>query len=563
MKNQSLKKSFVVVGILFTVLVNNEISLFSKQNEKNTEKNNEKSNDKNNENKNEKKENQQNTIYEKYFHDFKNNKANFNLFDKDNKSNDTTKLNPIDELRNDIDVILQNNDLSTANVGLIVQSVKTGEYFYKYNETKNFIPASTLKIITTGTAINYLGKDFKFNTKLYLDGIISESGEFKGNIIVKGFGDPTLSDNYKSDIYSIFDFWISQLDSLGISSMKGNIIGDDSYFDNIYYPAGWSWDDMIYPYSAQVSALSIYDNSVDIIIEQGDTIGASTKYRILPENSYVRVINNVNTISKGQGSEVEALRDPVTNVIELYGNLEFDSTKSNRIVKSVAIDQPTLFFLNVFKERLLKKNIKFRGALLDSDDWNQEIKYYELNSLPDYESPSLAEIIKVINKKSHNLGAEILLKTLGKEIYGVGSTQKGLEVVYSYLNKLGVQTSKLSIVDGSGLSRLNLISPLSLNNFLYELNKSKNKDVFRKSLSIPNEEGTLKRRFINTLAEKNIYAKTGSMNNVNSLVGFISTRDKELLSFVIFVNNFNTPQNIIKNIQDLICMRLASFSRKN
>lgn len=563
MKNQSLKKSFVVVGILFTVLVNNEISLFSKQNEKNTEKNNEKSNDKNNENKNEKKENQQNTIYEKYFHDFKNNKANFNLFDKDNKSNDTTKLNPIDELRNDIDVILQNNDLSTANVGLIVQSVKTGEYFYKYNETKNFIPASTLKIITTGTAINYLGKDFKFNTKLYLDGIISESGEFKGNIIVKGFGDPTLSDNYKSDIYSIFDFWISQLDSLGISSIKGNIIGDDSYFDNIYYPAGWSWDDMIYPYSAQVSALSIYDNSVDIIIEQGDTIGASTKYRILPENSYVRVINNVNTISKGQGSEVEALRDPVTNVIELYGNLEFDSTKSNRIVKSVTIDQPTLFFLNVFKERLLKKNIKFRGALLDSDDWNQEIKYYELNSLPDYESPSLAEIIKVINKKSHNLGAEILLKTLGKEIYGVGSTQKGLEVVYSYLNKLGVQTSKLSIVDGSGLSRLNLISPLSLNNFLYELNKSKNKDVFRKSLSIPNEEGTLKRRFINTLAEKNIYAKTGSMNNVNSLVGFISTRDKELLSFVIFVNNFNTPQNIIKNIQDLICMRLASFSRKN
>lgn len=550
MKNQSLKKTFILLSYLIIITLNSVV-LFSNQN------------DKNNENKNEKKDNQQNNIYDKYLFEYKNNKSNFNLFDKENKLNDTVKVNPIDELTKDIDEILQNNDLSSANVGLIVQSVKTGEYFYKYNETKNFIPASTLKIITTGTAINYLGKDFKFNTKLYLDGEISENGEFKGNIIIKGFGDPSLSDNYKSDIYSIFDFWISQLDSLGIIAIKGNIIGDDSYFDNIYYPAGWSWDDMIYPYSAQVSALSIYDNSVDIIIEQGDTIGASTKYRILPENSYVRVINNVNTIAKGQGSEVEALRDPVTNVIELYGNLEYDSTKSNRIVKSVAIDQPTLFFLNVFKERLIKKNIKFRGALLDSDDWNQEIKYYELNSLPDFESPSLSEIIKVINKKSHNLGAEILLKTLGKEIYGVGSTQKGLEVVYSYLNKLGVQTSKLSIVDGSGLSRLNLISPLSLNSFLYELNKSKNKDVFRKSLSIPNEEGTLKRRFINTLAEKNIYAKTGSMNNVNSLVGFISTRDKELLSFVIFVNNFNTPQNIIKNIQDLICMRLASFSRKN
>lgn len=483
----------------------------------------------------------------------------------ENHKNDTISkiiLSPLQELKGDLDLILNNNDISNANIGFIVQSVKTGEYFYKRNETKNFVPASTLKLITTGAALNYLGSDFKYVTKLFLDGDISENGEFKGNIIIKGFGDPSLSDSYRADIYSIFDFWIEQLDSLGILSIKGNIIADDNYFDNLSYAPGWSWDDMIYPYSAQISALSYYDNRVDIIIEQGDTIGSSTKFKIIPENSYVRVINNVNTVGKGNGSEIEATKDPVTNVIELYGNLVFDSLKTNRVVKSVAIDQPSLFFVNCFKERLLKKNIKFRGALLDIDDWNEEIKYYELNSLRDFESPSLSEMIKVINKRSHNLGAEILVKTLGKEVFGIGSTYKGMEVITNYLNKIGVQTDKSFLVDGSGLSRLNLISPLALNTFLIEINKSKYKDIFRKSLSTPNEEGTLKRRFLNTIAEKNIFAKTGSMNNVNNLSGYILTREREVLSYVIFFNNFTVPQNVVRNIQDLLCMRLASFSRK-
>ncbi len=209
-----------------------------------------------------------------------------------------------------------------------------------------------------------------------------------------------------------------------------------------------------------------------------------------------------------------------------------------------------------------KKNIKFRGALLDIDDWNQDIKYYELNSLKDYESPNLSEIIKVINKRSHNLGAEILVKTLGKEVYGLGTTAKGLEVINNYMNKIGIQTDKCSIADGSGLSRLNMISPIGLNILLNDMNKNKYKDTFRKSLSTPNEDGTLKRRFINTLAEKNIFAKTGSMNNVNSLAGYVLTRDREVLSFVMMFNNFTVPQNVIRNIQDLIAMRLASFSRR-
>lgn len=477
-------------------------------------------------------------------------------------SQQNQQLSPLQILKNDIESILNSNDLANANIGVVIQSVKTGEYFFKRNEMKNFIPASTIKLITTGTALNYLGQDFKFVTKLFLDGSISGNGEYKGNLIIKGFGDPTLSDNFRTDIYSAFDFWIAQLDSMGIKSIKGNIIADGNYFDDVPYGQGWAWDDMTFPYSAQVSALSFYDNKVDIIIEQGENIGANTKYKITPDNSYVRVINKAITSATDSGEEIEAVRDPLTNVIELYGSLVFDSTKVNRTIKSVAIDQPSLFFANCFKERLIKKNIKFRGAIFNINDWGEEVKYYELVPVADFESLPLSEIIKVINKKSHNLASEILLKTLGKEIYGYGSTERGLEVVGNYLNKIGVQTDKCFLVDGSGLSRLNLISPFSLNTFLFEMYKGKYKEIFRKSLATPNDDGTLKRRFSGTLAEKNLFAKTGSMNNVSSLAGYLYTRDKEVLTYTIMCNNFTSPQNIIRNLQDLICMRLTSFSRK-
>ena len=141
----------------------------------------------------------------------------------------TVKLNKLKELRSDIDALLDNPDFSTGFIGICIQSIETGEYFYRLNDTKNFIPASTLKLLTTSASIDYLGKDFKFTTKLYLDGEIKENGEFTGNIIIRGGGDPTLSKYFHPNPISILDKWAIILDSLGINSIKGNIIADDSY----------------------------------------------------------------------------------------------------------------------------------------------------------------------------------------------------------------------------------------------------------------------------------------------------------------------------------------------
>lgn len=492
--------------------------------------------------------------------------SNLFAFDKTDtlKLKDSSKINlPLKQLKIDIDDIIENPDFSNGITGILVQSLETGEIISKKNNNTNFIPASTQKIITTSAALEILGQDYKYSTKFFLDGQTSINGEFKGNIIIKGYGDPTLSNNFYENPYIMFDEFINVLDSLGIKSIKGNIIGDDSYFDNVYYGNGWAWNDMNFAYSAQVSALSFMDNKVDIVIEQGDSIGANTKFNVIPENKYVRIINNVKTVAKQDVVEISALRDAINNIIVLNGNIGFDSTKKEKQVTSVTIDNPTLFLLSILKDRIEKHNIRFRGALLDIDDWNEKPVYYKLKLVKQFDSPPLIKIVEEINKNSNNLLAEILLKTIAKEGSGIGSFEKGIEIVKKHLSKNGVSPDNIEYTDGSGLSRLNLISPANQVSILTSIFRSNMKDAFIKSLATPNEEGTLKRRMTQSRAEKNVFAKTGSMENVNAICGYVITRDKEYLAFSIMQNNFTVPGSLARNLQDLILMRLAAFSRKN
>jgi len=469
--------------------------------------------------------------------------------------------NPKVELQEDIIALIESKELKEANIGVFIKSLKNGETLIKYNENKNFVPASSLKIVTSLAALELLGEDFRFQTKLYLDGEINQNGEFYGNIIIRGFGDPTLSKVFYEDPAIIFDNWIKELDSLGISSIKGNIIGDDNYFDEALYPEGWAWDDMSYPFSAPINALSFYENKVDIFFQQGDTIGELTSHKIAPANNYLRIVNKVFTGEIDQPSELNVQRDILNNNIEINGFLPFDTLENRILMKAVAINNPTYYLLHIFLDRLNAHNIRFRGALLDIDDWNEKPAYYKLQSLSLNESKPLSDIVTIMNKQSNNLIAETLVKTIGKELNSVGSFESGINEINKFLSKIDVNTEKINLKDGSGLSRLNLISPKDLGAVLTFANRSKSKKTFWNSLAKPGEEGTLKRRMKNTLAQRNVFAKTGSMNNISTICGFAKTRDNEELAFVVMFNNFSCPLVIAQNIQDLICMRLTTFTR--
>lgn len=474
-----------------------------------------------------------------------------------------TIVSPEEELRADLSAMLESSDFANAWTGISVLSLESGQFLFRYNDRRNFIPASTLKLLTTAAALKYLGKDFRFVTRIYLDGEILKNGEFLGNVIIRGGGDPTMSRNFYEDPVSIAESFARMLDSLGIRSIKGNLIGDDRYFDAQYYGPGWAWDDIIYPFSSQVNALAFNDNKIDVIIRPADSSGELATIEYYPANSYVRIINNVITVPDSGITQIRPFREPKTNIIEISGTIAMDSSAADyNIVTNVTVDNPTRFFLNIFKTALTNHRIRVRGALFDISDWNRRITYKDLNPVWSIYSPPLSEIISLINKESHNLSAEMLLKTLGRESSGNGSFAGGISRLRLYASSIGIDPESISIVDGSGLSRYNLISPAYEVALLSKVYRSDFYDTFKSSLAIPGEVGTLITRMIRSRAEDNVFAKSGSMNNISTISGYVLTREKETLAFAIMMNNFTVPHSIARSLQDLILMRLASFSRK-
>lgn len=462
-------------------------------------------------------------------------------------------------LQKDLDLLFDNPDLNNSFIGVSVVGLESGETLYKRNESKNFIPASTQKMLTTAAALTNLGEDFRFSTYFYLDGNIDKNGEFTGNLIIRGMGDPTISKNFFESPELLFDAWVDSLYSLGIRSIRGNIIGDDNYFDDEYYAPGWALDDIIYPYSAQINALSAYDNHVEIMLEPADSIGLNCKYMLYPENSFVGIINHIITIPDDMYLEVFHERESGSNIIEIRGGIRQNPKKSDTRVISSTIDNPTLFFLNLFKTALERNHLRFRGALLDIDDWASRIDYSALSPAFTHYSPRLAEIIAKLNKTSNNLIAEMLLKTMAKEISGRGTFLEGREQLVKCLSKCGIATEKMFIADGSGLSRMNTISPSSQTQFLSKVFHSDFSRTFVSSLAEPGLEGTLKNRLTKTTAAGKLFAKTGSMTGVSTLSGYIISSETESIAFSIMIMNHSVAPSVVQNLQDLVCMRLASF----
>lgn len=467
------------------------------------------------------------------------------------------KPNEYDLLQRDIENLLNSEKLNNAHIGVNIFSIDKDKTIYSLNENKNFVPASTIKLLTTGAALHYLGGGFVYSNQVYLDGNIKDNGEFIGNIIIRGSGDPTLSLDFYDNEKVIFDKIVSKLDSLGIKSIKGNIIGDDNYFDDEYYPSGWAWDDMKYSYSSQIGALNIYDNSIQVNITSSEKKNETANLSLVPNSDFVRIVNNVIASSESEYNEISFERDPITNFFEFFGTIPFDPLRRDTVKEEIAVDNPTLYYLSNFSDHLRHFNIRFKGALIDIDDWNETPVYFKIKDKITKLSPPLADILEVVNRKSNNLTAEVILKTIGKEAAGDGSFDSGVRLVEKFIQKFYERTD-FNIVDGSGLSRLNFISPEVITQLLKYMYNTDDRAIFINSLAQPGQEGTLKRRMKNTTAQNRIFAKTGSMNGVSNIAAYIISESGETFIATIFFNNFTMTQAEINNLQDLIIMRLAS-----
>lgn len=475
------------------------------------------------------------------------------LSEKKNISN----INPLIELRDQLDDYFNDSNFSNAIWGVLVKSLKTGEVIYKRNADKSFIPASNMKLFTGAAALLLLGPKYVYETNIYVNGDL-EKGVLKGDLIIQGSGDPTISNRfYEGNHTKIFEEWADTLKARGIWIIKGNVYGDDSFFDNVGLGNGWTWDYESSWFAAPSGALSFNDNSVEIKVDPTE-INFPSKVSLIPYTKYLSVISKVTTVDENTESSVSVVRQRGTNLLMVTGTIK----KGSQSVKEhVSISDPTMYFLTVLREVFERKGIVIQGRVGNLNSAENNIIPDDITPLYTQRSVPLKTIIKELNKNSNNFYAEQLLKTIGLEIYNYGTVENGVKACKEIFNSMGINPENMVMADGSGLSRLDLVTPRQIVNLLSYMYKNDEFSNFYESLPIGGVDGTLINRMKRTAAENNVRAKAGYNDNVSSLSGYLKTLSGEQMAFSIIVNNYLTSPALANYIQDNVCNRLVNFIR--
>lgn len=441
-----------------------------------------------------------------------------------------------------LDSILNQPELFPAQVGIYVLNLDNDSVIYAYNSQKLLIPASNMKIVTSGAALYFLGQGYRFKTRLALKGTVS-GDKLLGDIVIIGGGDPQFSlRNLRRFVYTI--------KNIGVKEISGDIIVVDEYFTDERLPMGWSRHYFDAHYAPEISALSVNRNCINVKIEATE-LGDYARVTIEPETKYVKLFSNM--VTKPGDDSVIIYRLPESNIIYVDGGI---GTGHKRNIE-VALKDPTMFAGNYFKERLYEADIKFNGRVIKGNDKTFFVTDTSnvYNVIDSVISAPLIDIVKETNIESVNLNAEILLKTLGAYYYNEGSFLAGLSKVKKFLQRCGIDTSVLSLWDGSGLSRHNLISPYYLALVLRYMYLSKNFKDFYALFPAP-DEGTLKDRFEDF--NYSMRAKTGTLHAVSCLSGYLQINETNYCFSMMF-NNFTCRRKRIGEIQEEILNVLGDY----
>lgn len=413
-----------------------------------------------------------------------------------------------------------------------------GNTIAEWNPEMPLLTASTMKTISTGVGLHALGKDFKYKTQVAYTGEIKD-GVLNGDIVIIGGGDPTLgsTDTIAFSIDSIFGVWTKGIKDAGIARVEGNVVVDDSYFTREQMPDSWSWGNFGASYGCAPSGLSFYENLQDFKLVPGKNPGDKVQVKaIYPQVPGLEVVNEMVTGEKGTGNRSAYYVQDMVKASQYVGSVGVDrgavyETNSNRF--------PHLSCGFHFREYLIENGIDVLPEIIDA-------KYYECDAprtvVAETYSPELWEIVEVTNRVSQNMFAETILKTLGKELTGVGSYDSSFVALERVLLDMGVNTTGFTQEDGSGLSRQNYVSPKFFCNYYDKMQESGIFAEFFNSLPVPGRPGTL-RTVLKNEDEKiksRIHAKSGSLANVRCYAGYVEGSKKYgLVRFAILTNNFS------------------------
>jgi serine-type D-Ala-D-Ala carboxypeptidase/endopeptidase (penicillin-binding protein 4) len=492
------------------------------------------------------------------------------------------KPQSLSELQTRITNWLEQPKFAHARWGLRIITTD-GRAIFERDVDKVFMPASNMKLYTTAATLDALGPEYKFKTSVYAAGKIQRN-TVNGDLLLYGRGDPNLSARFDvnaegqpnpidehsaADRITAIEKLTEQIQARGIKVIRGDVVADDSYFATEGLGASWSWEDAQFYYGAAISALTVNDNVVRFTVKPAARAGLPPIISVQPKTAYVKVLNRAITGEGQDGKTHLGIHRPLgSNEVEFFGNIP---SNAKDFSDEIAVHDPARFAATLLKESLLRRGIRVTGEVKRLDAVGRiktpfdETKLIELAFI---ESQPLSVLLKVINKESQNLHTEIMLRQLGElrgapresNVYGrpTSSEAHGLTVLKQFLTKAGVDVSTLSLRDGSGLARQDLISPRATSQLLQFMSQHSHFAIYRESLPTPGD-GTLRRRMKGTPAEGKVQAKTGSLSYVRSLSGYVTTKKGQMLIFSLMGNNYTGAGVDLTNVYDQICALLADY----
>ena len=483
---------------------------------------------------------------------------------------------PLTDLQSRIKATLSRPELQRGQIGVKIVSLDTGKTVFEENAEKYFMPASNMKSFTIAAAIEKLTPDFRFVTSVYAPSKPDENGTVKGDLTVYGRGDVSYSAAFNDgDYYKGLEALAQKIVDSGVKRIEGNLVGDESYFSGFPIPANWEWDDLQWYYGAEISSLGVVDNSVDLSVKPG-AVNEPCFINTLPINTLVKIINRCATTASNSKRDLQVFKQIDRNVLEISGTMPAGDSGFRG---SIALSHPSELFVEMLRGLLLKKGVVITGKNRVIGAKDKEI-LAAASSVPPVEiarleSPPLSLIAAKTLKPSQNLYTETILWTLGEQGKNFSSailpnpflnpkstsSERGLFVVQNFLKEIGIAPDSVAQYDGSGLSRHNLITPNAAVQLYSYMARSRNANVWRDALTIGGVDGTLRNRFKGTPAAGNVRGKTGTIDQVSTLSGYVTSTAGEQFVFSILVNGV-PDTSVRQSAIDEIVIVLSDFKGK-
>lgn len=430
----------------------------------------------------------------------------------------------------------QDPELRYASIGFCAIDVKNNTLYAAKNPDQALIPASSMKVITTGAALATLGSNHRFNTYIEYSGTLS-NGTLMGNLYIRGTGDPSLGSPIMEGVpgrQKVLATWVAAIKKAGIQRIEGRIIGDGSHFEDQVMISTWQWGDIGNHYGAGVSGLNWHDNLYYLYFERTNTLGATPKIShtdpVIPNYS---IDNRVTQAGSRTGDNAYVYSAPFGSQAIVRGTIPKGS--SGFKIKG-ALPDPALLCAQELRQALNHSGIVVSKRATTQRQWKRK---EDRRKIYTHQSPTLATICKHTNEDSRNMYCEALLKAMGKKVKGSGSTENGIAVVMDLWRNRGLDVQGFFMKDGCGLSARNGVTTRTFAAIMRKmyLDKAQFGDFYNQ-LAIAGETGTLRNVGRNSAASGNIRAKSGSMNRIRSYTGYVTTRSGKLLSFSVIINNY-------------------------